>query len=93
MDDSELKEAKKAFTVGDLDLCLNCTSRILAGKPSDIEALMLQAKVFYKMQKWGDALNNINKILEFDKDNEPALNYKVMITNIISFWNKDHYNP
>jgi predicted Zn-dependent protease len=93
MDKSDLKTANVAFSEGDVDKCLNQTNQILTDNPGNIEALLLQIKVFYKMQRWGDALNNINKILELENDNQLALNYKEMITNIISFWNKDYYNP
>jgi tetratricopeptide (TPR) repeat protein len=93
MSESDLKTANNAFSEGDLDVSLKQTNRILTDNPGNIEALMLQARVFYKMQRWGDALNNVNKVLEIETDNKLALNYKEMITNIISFWNKDYYNP
>ncbi len=93
MGKSELENANIAFSKGEMDQCLVHTSNLLNRNSNDIQALLLKAKVYYKMQKWGEALNNINKILEIEGGNELALNYKEMITNIISFWNKDHYNP
>jgi tetratricopeptide (TPR) repeat protein len=93
MSESELKNANFAFSNGDLDQCLVHTNNLLDDNRFDSEALLLRAKVYYKKQNFGEALNCINRILEKEKSNEIALNYKEMIMNIISFWNKDHYNP
>lgn len=93
MSESDLKNANIAFSNGDLDQCLVYTHELLDENKFDCDALMLQAKVYYKKQDFGDALNCVNRILEKEKSNEIALNYKEMIVNIISFWNKDHYNP
>lgn len=93
MNESGLKAANIAYSEGDLDLCMKITNQILTDDSGNVEALMLQVKVFYKVQKFGDALNAVNRILEKEKCNKIASNYKEMIVNIMSFWNKDRYNP
>jgi len=55
--------------------------------------MLLRAQVYYKMQQWGNALNDLNHLLMLEPENTAAQNYKTMVLNIISFWNKDNYNP
>ena len=92
MDERYLK-AETLFNAGNLDETLACLAEILKNESRNIDFLLLRAKVFYRLQKWGDALNDLNLILEIDPDHQQSKNYKVMIMNIISFWNKDNYNP
>ena len=68
-------------------------SNYLSNNPLDTEAMLLRAQVYYKMQQWGNALNDLNHLLMLEPENAAAQNYKTMVLNIISFWNKDNYNP
>ena len=68
-------------------------SNYLSNNPLDTEAMLLRAQVYYKMQQWGNALNDLNHLLMLEPENVAAQNYKTMVLNIISFWNKDNYNP
>jgi hypothetical protein len=58
-----------------------------------IDRLLLRAKTCYRLQKWGEALNDLNMILEKEPQNNMAINYKSMILDIINYWNKDNFNP
>lgn len=88
-----LSDAEAAIKEGNLEKGINIINRILDKDSLNSEAMIIKALVFYKQQKWGDALNLLNYILDIDPENEKAKNYKQMVMNILSFWNKDSYNP
>ena len=58
-----------------------------------IDYWMTKAKLEQKFQKWGDALNAFQKILELDSENREAKNNIRIIQNIINFWNPEMFNP
>jgi tetratricopeptide (TPR) repeat protein len=86
-------KAEKMFNEGKLFEALEVLSQTLKTNTSDIECLLFRAKVYYRLQKWGEALNDLNVVLEVDPENRAAKNYKSMVMDIISFWNKDSFNP
>lgn len=89
----QLREAETEFDKGNLDQCCLILNQIIADDHYNTQALMLRAKVNYNWQKWGDALNDLNRILEVDPEHQLAKNYKQMVLNILTYWNKDNYNP
>jgi tetratricopeptide (TPR) repeat protein len=92
MDERYLK-AEILFNEGRTQETLAVIDEILESDSLNIDFLLLRAKAFYRLQRWGDALNDLNLILEIDPDHKMAHNYKSMVMNIISFWNKDNFNP
>lgn len=89
----ELNKAEILFNEGKLNEALELLNEYSKNDPFNIECLLLRAKAYYKMQRWGDALNDLNSVLNKEPENKVANNYKSMVINIISFWNKDNYNP
>ncbi|MDA3880747.1 MAG: glycerate kinase [Prolixibacteraceae bacterium] len=89
----KLDKAVKYFDDGKIDETLTLIDDVLLDDATNQEALMLKTKLLYKLQKWGDALNCVNRILDINPDNYVAKNYKQMITDIVKYWNKDLYNP
>lgn len=87
-----LKLAAEAFEKGDVEETLKYVESVLVDG-TNLDALLLRAKVNYQKQYWGNSLNDLNKVLDIQPQNEVALNYKRMILNILSYWNKDNYNP
>lgn len=59
----------------------------------DLQALFLKGEAFYKLQKWGDALNCFSIYLEKEPDNVKVKSYIEMIQNILGFRHKDFFNP
>lgn len=53
----------------------------------------LRGKVFYKQQKWGDAINCFNEVLETDPNHAGAKTGIEMTYNILGFFNPDMFNP
>lgn len=89
----EILTAENEFIQGNLELCNQLVNKILANDQMNIQALLLRAKLSYNWQKWGDALNDLNRIIEIDANHQLAKNYKQMVINILTYWNKDNYNP
>jgi lipopolysaccharide biosynthesis regulator YciM len=88
-----IEKAKKAFNDNNLELAEQLLNRLLIENPDSVEALLLRSQVYHKQQKWGPTINDLNRVLELDPDNILAKNYKEITKQIISFWNKDSYNP
>jgi hypothetical protein len=59
----------------------------------NLQALFLKGEAFYKMQKWGEALNCFSVCLEKDPLNVKAKSYIEMIQNILGYHHKDFFNP
>ncbi len=49
--------------------------------------------IYYRMNRWGDALNDFNKVLATDPDCTEAQQYLEMVEEILAFRYKDIYNP
>jgi tetratricopeptide (TPR) repeat protein len=88
-----LNKAAQAFNDNKIDESLELISIILHSQPEHVDALILRARIFQKQQIWGNALNDLNRILELEPDNKIANSLKIMIIDIIRFWNKDSFNP
>jgi len=57
------------------------------------EAIFLKGEIYFKMQKWGESLNQFSLFLEQFPDDTKAKSYCAMIHNILGFYHKDLYNP
>jgi tetratricopeptide (TPR) repeat protein len=57
------------------------------------EVIFLKGEIYFKLQKWGDALNHFSRFLEQFPSEAKAESYCTMIQNILSFYHKDMYNP
>lgn len=88
-----MEEVQIAFENGEYEKCHNSLCDLLEQNQEQPELLFLRAKIYYNWQKWGDALNDLNRVVELDKNHQLAINYKKMVMDILSFWHKDSYNP
>lgn len=91
--ENKLDQAKKAFENNDLDLGTTLINQLLEEDSSNLDALMLKAKMYYQKQKLGDSINTLSKVLEIAPNHLPALHFRQMINSILNYWNKDNYNP
>ncbi len=89
----ELEKAEQFFNEGKVEESLSIIRSEMDINGESFDFLLLKAKNQYKLQLWGDCLNTLNKVLAIDKNCIPAQNYKKMVMNIVSFWNKDSFNP
>ncbi len=60
---------------------------------NDGEVLFLKGEIYYKLQRWGEALNNFTRFLEHFPNDTKAKSYCTMIRDILGFFHKDLYNP
>ena len=65
----------------------------LKESPSDLNLLQLRGQLYYKMQKWGDAMNDFAAILEVDPENVEAQSKLEMARNILGYFTHDMFNP
>ena len=65
----------------------------LKESPSDLNLLQLRGQLYYKMQKWGDAMNDFAAILEVDPENVEAQSNLEMARNILGYFTHDMFNP
>jgi hypothetical protein len=87
----QLVKAEEAYKRGELDEVLAILDDVrLKG---NTRALFLKGETFYKMQKWGDALNCFLIFNEKEPSNSKANTYIQLIRNILGFRNTDFLNP
>jgi len=59
----------------------------------DGEVIFLKGEIYYKLQKWGESLNQFSTYLELFPEDKKAESYALIIQNILQFYHKDLYNP
>jgi len=60
---------------------------------NDGEVIFLKGEIYFKLQKWGEALNHFSLFLEQFPTDMKAKSYCIMIRDILGFHHKDLYNP
>ncbi len=89
----EIDELKQLVEQNELAKSLEIlNSRIQPGL-NDLELLLLRARIHYKMQKWGDAMNDFAAVLDIDEQNAEAKNGLEMAQNILGYFTPDMFNP
>jgi nicotinate-nucleotide adenylyltransferase len=89
----EITEARKLFDQNKLNQAIEVLNVIIFQKPGDCQALLLRARIHYKMQKWGDAMNDYALILDFEPDNAEAKSGLEMAKSILGYFTPDMFNP
>lgn len=63
-------------------------------QPEDEELYFMRAEFFYKLNRYGDAINNYNKVVELNPGNKEAAGKIDIIKTILRYNNTDIYaNP
>lgn len=57
------------------------------------EVIFLKGEIYFRLQRWGEALNQFSLFLEQYPSDKKAESYCAMIQNILGFYHKDLYNP
>lgn len=52
-----------------------------------------RGKLHYRLNAWGDALNDFNRVLQLDASHAEAQQFATMVQEILEFRYKDIYNP
>jgi len=84
----------KAQEALEKDLPLDALA-ILEDQPDENyrELIFLKGEIYFKLQRWGDALNQFSLYRDQFPADKRAESYCLMIQNILGFYHKDLYNP
>lgn len=88
-----LNKAKLLFDQNKLLDSLETLSKLIQINVSNSDALLLRARIHYKMQNWGDAMNDYCSVLEIDPENQEAKSGIEMAENILGHFTPDMLNP
>ena len=65
----------------------------IAADPENTALYMERGKLHYRLNEWGAALNDFNRVLQTDDSHAEARQYAQMVQEILEFRYKDIYNP
>lgn len=88
-----LMEAKVLFEQHELVGSLVVVNRVILKDKGDRDAFLLRARIHYKMQHWGDAINDYCSVLEIDPGNQEAKSGIEMGRSILGYFTPDMFNP
>ena len=88
-----IEEIKQMIERNELTQSLKILNRQIHAKPNNAEELLLRARILYKMQKWGDAMNDFGAVLDIDPQNAEAKAGLEMARNILGYFTPDMFNP
>jgi len=86
-----LKSAKEALAQNRTEDALTILNEAVIDNNGEVT--FLKGEIYFKLQRWGEALNHFSLFLEQNPLDTRAQSYCVMIQNILGFYNKDLYNP
>lgn len=88
-----ITEAKRLFELNDLNKALEILNPLISEDSADIEFLLLRGRIYYKMQRWGDAMNDYVAVLEIEPKNHEAKVGLDMAKSILGYFTPDMFNP
>jgi tetratricopeptide (TPR) repeat protein len=88
-----LDEAKALFDKHELADSLNLVNEYLVSDKNNVDALLLKARIQYKLQRWGDAMNEYHAVLDIDPENKEAKSGLEMAKSILGYFTPDMFNP
>jgi len=88
-----ITELKQLVEQNELSTSLEILNEQIQINSFDIQTLLLRGRIHYKMQKWGDAMNDYSSVLELDPDNPEAKSGLEMARNILGYFTPDMFNP
>jgi nicotinate-nucleotide adenylyltransferase len=86
-------QAKLHFDKGELGPSLEILNAVIQYNTSDPDVFLLRGLIHYRMQKWGDAINDFGAVLEIDSDHAEAKMRMEMAKNILGYFTPDMFNP
>lgn len=88
-----INEAINYFEKNELVQSLEILNELILKDNSDIQSLNLRGRIYYKMQKWGNAMNDYATVLEIEPQNQEAKTGLEMARNILVYFTPDMFNP
>ena len=88
-----LNGAKILFEQDQLGDTLEIVNEIILNSNDNCDAFLLRGRIHYKMQKWGDSINDYYAVLELDPENQEAKSGIEMAKSILGYFTPDMFNP
>lgn len=88
-----INEAINYFEKNEFAQSLEILNELILKDNSDIQSLNLRGRIYYKMQKWGNAMNDYASVLEIEPQNQEAKTGLEMARNILGYFTPDMFNP
>lgn len=88
-----LNEAQAFFDQHDMVGSLELVNKLIGEEIENRDAFLLRARIHYKMQRWGDAMNDYCSVLEIDPQNQEAKSGIEMARSILGYFTPDMFNP
>jgi nicotinate-nucleotide adenylyltransferase len=89
----DITDLKQLVEQNELSKPLEILNEQIQINSSDVELLLLRGRIHYKMQNWGDAMNDYSSVLELDPDHQEAKSGLEMARNILGYFTPDMFNP
>jgi len=89
----DMTELKQLVDQNELSRSLEILNERVLSDPNDAQALQLRGRIHYKMQNWGEAMNDFSSVLELEPDNPEAKLGFEMAQNILGYFTPDMFNP
>lgn len=88
-----IEDAKQLFEQNELTQAKKILDGLIDQNSFDIQSVILRGRINYKMQNWGDAMNDYSSALEKDPENQEAKSGLEMAKNILGYFTPDMFNP
>lgn len=89
----DIAEAKRLFDLNESNKALEILNAIISIETTDIQLYLLRGRIYYKMQKWGNAMNDYAAVLELEPENQEAKTGLEMAKSILGYFTPDMFNP
>ena len=91
--DKKFFDAQQLFDRNDLAGSLQILNEAILDEKADKQLFGLRARIRFKLQDWGGAMNDYASVLELEPDNQEAKTGLEMTRNILGYFNPDLFNP
>jgi len=89
----DIAEASQLFELNEIGKAKEMLDQLILENAADIQLLLLRGRIFYKMQKWGHAMNDYVAVLELEPENAEAKSGLEMSKSILGYFTPDMFNP
>jgi uncharacterized protein HemY len=89
----DITEAKKLVEQNELNGAIEMLNELISVNSFETQALLLRARIYYKIQQWGNAMNDYGSVLEIEPENQEAKSGIEMTENILGYFTPDMFNP
>lgn len=89
----DFEKAKQLFEQNEISRSLEILNENISVDALDYQLFLLRGRIYYKMQKWGNAMNDYSTVLDLNPDNQEAKTGLELTRNILGYFNPDLFNP